>query len=233
MHDGLIYLENIPTNNINFRLNFSFNDWRGVMDIFKLLFICLFALVSFNVHAFDFRVEAQAGGTDGDIEAEPLGGPNFEKGAETGAAVGGAVWLDGVLLPALSVGAQYSYIFGNDLETDPSPDKIEFDTHVAMINVVFRDNEGTLDGKFHPYAGGGIGFSRVNAQYFLAGVEGDDIDFAGQFMAGFDYDILKNIYFGVNFTYLFNQAEIQAAGIPTTTYDFQTIKFMGVLGMKF
>ncbi len=203
------------------------------MDKYKLLFICLFALVSLNVHAKDFRVEVQAGGTDGDTEIEPVGGPNVEKGAETGAALGGAVWLDGVLLPTLSVGAQYSYIFGNDLEADFTSDKIEFDTHVFMVNVVFRDNEGSFDGKFHPYAGGGIGLSQVNAQYFLAGVEGDDIDFAGQFMAGFDYDILKNIYFGVNFTYLFNQAEIQASGIPTATYDFETIKFMGVLGMKF
>lgn len=203
------------------------------MDKYKLLLPCLFALLSFNVHARDFRAEVQAGGTDGDVEIETPGFGNFEEGAETGAALGGAVWLDGWLMETVSVGAQYAYLFGGDLEDDLSADKLEFDTHVFTVNVVFRDNVGSFGGKFHPYAGGGIGFARVNVEAFLAGVDGDDIDFAGQFIAGFDYDLTDNIYFGVDFTYLFYQAEPQLSGFAPATFDFETIKFMGKLGMRF
>ncbi|MEJ2095453.1 MAG: hypothetical protein P8X93_10050, partial [Gammaproteobacteria bacterium] len=94
------------------------------MDKYKLLLPCLFALLSFNVHARDFRAEVQAGGTDGDVEIESPLFPNIDKGAETGAALGGAVWLDGWLLETVSVGAQYAYLFGNDLENDQSADKL-------------------------------------------------------------------------------------------------------------
>lgn len=199
----------------------------------KLLSVCLFAFLSFNVNAYDVRIEGQAGGAQGDVESN-FAGLSFDESSETGISVGGAAWLDGWLMPVFSVGVQYNRIMGNDLEDDSVSAAINFDTDLFMVNAVFRDNVGGFGGKFHPYAGGGIGFARVDTEVDILGItvdEGDDIGFAGQFMAGFDYDILEHIYFGVNVAYLFNDAEPETT-VPLDV-DFETWRFMAVLGMKF
>jgi hypothetical protein len=175
------------------------------------------------VSAADFRIEGGLGvvHSDHDLSFTERLGP-IQVVGQSGSALGGAgfigsaaAWVDGVLIENMSIGVEYlrtgtdgdltlgasaagqNFTLGADLSLD-------IDT--LFLNFAWRRNAG----REHPYAGLGLGVSRlegridVDAAASFVGtgpttfirVDEDEIAPSGQAFFGFDYDITDRFYIG-------------------------------------
>ena len=72
-----------------------------------------------------------------------------------------------------------------------------------MLNAAWRMNNGVV----HPYIGGGVGVG-VTTVEFAPDEDDTATAVAGQVFFGFDYDILENLYVGVNGRWLITEPEV-------------------------
>lgn len=114
----------------------------------------------------------------------------------------------------MAVEIEYNYIFGTNLDKDETGSSLDGDVsmHALLFNVKARYPEG----RFHPYAGFGLGWSFVevgdikSGGYVASGQSGNA--FCWQFLAGLDYDINPNLAVGLGYKYFATKPTIGSSG---------------------
>ena len=220
----------------------------------RLSFSTLAVLFSFltiqaTAQSAEWRAELGLGAHGGDPEIS-FAGESEDLDTDTGFAVTGQLWADGVTekAPWLTMGLQYLRLDDADfseaasgtvlgatitgqLDLDPTLDGF-------LVNVAYRKP----DGKFHPMIGGGIGVAKasvdasvvatitVNGQTFIAAGDADDDDtnFAWQMFAGFDYDVTDKAYVGATVSYFGTDAALFGADV-----EFRNLVGIARVGYKF
>lgn len=195
----------------------------------------------------NLRVELGAGVQAGDPTIE-FAGLSEDLDTDTGYAITGAVWVDGVMAEFVSLGFQYLRLDGADFNqtatgtflgaTLTGTVDITTDINAFMANAALRKN----DGRFHPYVGGGVGVALTNSEisatvtvvvngqtFSAAGSDSDShASFAGQVFGGADYDVSDEIYVGINGRYFITNADLFGADVA-----FRTFAVMAVVGFRF
>src|ERR1041384_3578778 len=172
------------------------------------------------------RVEGGAGynngGTDTTVSSPGIGSVSTNLFGGGGLAAEAAIWSDGMLLPNVSLGAQYLHfdhsgsvtatsaagpIFGLSSATG----HLDLMTDAIMFNAAWRP---TIQA-FHPFfgagvgvafcelSGSGLGFSSSNSQRAVA----------GQAFFGFDYDIVPGIYVGLTGRFFISDATSRVTSV--------------------
>jgi opacity protein-like surface antigen len=170
---------------------------------------------------------------------------------DTGTGLAGSVgaWKDGVGHKNLALGLEFlrlqdgdysesvsGEILGATLSGDVSLDPT---INALLVNAAYRKND---NGRFHPYAGAGIGVARVNATLsasatvtvgsstFVASGSEDDSDtaLAGQLFLGADYDVTSNVYVGAGARYFLTDTNLFGADV-----DFRNFVVSAKLGFRF
>ncbi|MEI6608197.1 MAG: outer membrane beta-barrel protein [Deltaproteobacteria bacterium] len=120
----------------------------------------------------------------------------------------------------LAVELEYNYIyhtFDKDKAVASPSGATTFDgtvnIHAGFVNLKARYPEG----RFHPYFGGGLGYSYVKIGDITTGQNnvikgGSGGAFAYQFLAGLDFDITPNFGVGIGYKYLASKPTIGSAG---------------------
>jgi len=88
--------------------------------------------------------------------------------------------------------------------------QVDIEFHSVMYNVLVRYPEG----KFHPYIGGGIGFSYADASIQAtsptssASTSENDTGFAWQLLAGIDIDLVNNWTADIGYRYFYTEPKL-------------------------
>ena len=108
----------------------------------------------------------------------------------------------------------------------------DFSAHNLMINLLFRYPAR----KIHPYVGFGIGLSRAtieengisesNGEVLSYHFDEDDTAFAGQFIAGVNFEIMANLSADITYKYFFSEYEIEG-------WDAEANNHMFTLGVNY
>ena len=171
--------------------------------------------------AAQYRIEGGVGWTNADHDAEDDTGLLLAPGeidgfGGSGLAVEAAAWVDGLLWPDLSIGAQYlRFENHSNAEFTINGDFNDFDAdltlNAAMANLAWRLNEGRM----HPFIGGGIGAAYVDLDVSrkvtnagasppiatLTEIDENEVLLAGQVFVGFDMDLTDRFYVGASGRY--------------------------------
>ena len=207
-------------------------------------------LITLSASAFaanHFRLQFGAGVQGGDPEVT-FADVSGDLDTDTGIAISGGAWVDKVGWKHLSLGLEYLGLQDSDFSESASGTflgvtlsgtlDIEPSIDALMINAAIRKNDGSI----HPYIGGGIGVGfvdvdltasltvTVDGETFAASgsASDDDTAIAGQLFIGFDYDVVGNLYLGVNGRYFLMDADLFGADI-----EFRTWSVMGIVGFRF
>jgi len=107
-----------------------------------------------------------------------------------------------------------------------------FSAHNLMANLLFRYPPG----KVHPYVGFGIGLSRAtieendifesNGEVLSYHFDEDDTAFAGQFIAGLNFEIMANLSGDITYKYFYSEYEIE-------DWDAEANNHMFTLGVNY
>jgi len=126
----------------------------------------------------------------------------------------------------LAVELEYTYLaeqdYGDAYYTGYGNQKYSYDgdfsAHNLMANLLFR----YPNGRIHPYVGFGIGLSRatieekdkweLNGDVVSANIDEDDTAFAGQFIAGVNFEISPNWSADLAYKYFYSEYEIELFG---------------------
>jgi opacity protein-like surface antigen len=174
-----------------------------------------------QVYAVDVRIEGGGGWAVGYVDAK-----GFDEGWGGGPSANAGIWIDKLFTDNLSLGLQYLYLSNTLSFSDVNDQHTRI--NAGMFNAAWRLNNGVV----HPYVGAGIGFGVTNVSLPTeedAPNEHDTAtDVAGQVFFGFDYDILDNIYVGVNGRWFITDPEL--FGFDETVHQ---VALMGTIGYKF
>jgi opacity protein-like surface antigen len=195
------------------------------------------------------RLELGLGAHWGDPHLE-YQGQSDDLSTDTGIAVSGAAWIDGIAFQNLSVGLEFLHLRDGDYsETGSFSDAgisasgtlgIEPQVNAVMINAAYRDNRvGT---KFHPYIGAGAGAAFASADLSFNGTvtvgadsftgsgstDDDDVGFAWQAFIGADYDITDRLYIGASVKYF--GTDVQLFDIDV---EFRNVVALAKIGYRF
>ncbi|MEM9046987.1 MAG: hypothetical protein AAGC81_20095, partial [Pseudomonadota bacterium] len=169
---------------------------------------------------------------------EPLEGTSLRVALDdiesgSGFSAGLGVWVDDWIGRNISVGFDYIYtgfepsttlrldILGISRSIDLDAD---VDLHSFFFNAAWRKHEG----RWHPYAGGGIGFGFIDLDY-PAPFGGLDGPHAGlQAFIGVDYDISERFYIGGSTRSYYIDGRIIGVDL-----QFLELIVMGNLGVRF
>ena len=188
----------------------------------QLLFVtaCTFGSVE-QVYAVDVRIEGGGGWAVGYVDAK-----GFDEGWGGGPAANAGIWIDKLLTDNLSLGLQYLHL-SNTLSFSDVNDQ-HTRVNAGMFDAAWRMNNGVV----HPYLGAGIGFGVTNVSLPTEEDSPNEhdtaTDVAGQVFFGFDYDILDNVYVGVNGRWFITDPEL--FGFDETVHQ---VALMGNVGIKF
>ena len=188
----------------------------------QLLFVtaCTFGSVE-QVYAVDVRIEGGGGWAVGYVDAK-----GFDEGWGGAPAANAGIWIDKLLTDNLSLGLQYLHL-SNTLSFSDVNDQ-HTRVNAGMFDAAWRMNNGVV----HPYLGAGIGFGVTNVSLPTEEDSPNEhdtaTDVAGQVFFGFDYDILDNVYVGVNGRWFITDPEL--FGFDETVHQ---VALMGNVGIKF
>ena len=122
---------------------------------------------------------------------------------------------------------EYNYIFGTDFDKDKIipveihgvPGHGTFDGTIKIHALLFNLKARYPEGRFHPYAGAGVGYaySQVGdvtvrgpgGSAIVSGVSGGG--FCWQLLAGMDFDITPNLGVGIGYKYLASKPTVGSA----------------------
>jgi opacity protein-like surface antigen len=146
---------------------------------------------------------------------DPTDYANFDVSFKPGYLVGAKVgWVTPFTKKIMALEFEYNHI-ANDMDKVESygSSAVDFDAEgktqidMFMFNIIGRYPEG----RFHPYAGLGLGYALVKIDdmkasyfglpYFIVGGGSQGV-FAYQLMAGLDIDVTKNFIIGIGYKYI-------------------------------
>jgi hypothetical protein len=162
-----------------------------------------------------------------------------------GIAAEAALWADDMVLPSISLGAQYLYLDNSGSVTASSlggpivgltsvTSTLSLTTNAVMFNAAWRP---TIE-RIHPFLGAGVGvaFTTLSGSALGFSASSSQTDAAAQVFLGFDYDLTPNIYTGVTGRFFISDTSYQVTtlGIPTKIdVTNRPISLMAHLGVRF
>lgn len=155
----------------------------------------------------DMRMDFEVGYNSGTIRPDAdIGGTHVtgSVGAGSGPVLGWTLWKDKALVDWLSVGIGVRYRNNNtNLQIGNYNGEINIHAYDVLSKWAVRENKGSL----HPYVGVGFGVTRLTTDYEDEHTTGPTIEV----FAGFDYDITKEFYIGIETYYARTFAEAYGA----------------------
>jgi hypothetical protein len=155
------------------------------------------------------------GGSDTTISSPGIGSLSTDLVGGGGIAAEAALWSDGMLLPDISLGAQYlhfdnsgsvtvSSAAGGLLGVTSATAHLDLTTNALMVAAEWRPKIAA----FHPFLGTGVGvaFTDLSGSGFGFSASDSQTALAGQAFLGFDYDIAPNVYVGVTGRFFISDA---------------------------
>jgi len=222
----------------------------GVIKMLRSLILSLTLILSVLAHqttaqSAEWRAELGLGAHGGDPEVS-FAGETDDLDTDTGIAIAGQLWADGVAetAPWLTLGLQYLRLDDADFSEAASGTILgatvtaQLDLDPTLDGFLFNAAYRKPDGKLHPMIGGGIGIAKasieavgsitVNGQTFAGTTDDDDTSLAWQMFAGFDYDVTDKTYIGVSMSYFGTDATLFGADV-----EFRNLVGMARAGYRF
>jgi len=185
------------------------------------------------------------GGTDTTISSPGIGSVSTNLFGGGGLAAEAAIWSDDMLMPTLSLGAQYLYFddsgsitasssAGPVLGLTSATANLGLTTNALMFDAAWRPN---ING-FHPFLGTGIGvaFTTLSGSALGFSASNSQAAVAGQAFLGFDYDLTSNVYAGVTGRFFISEATYHAPGVGVPNninITNRPISLMAHIGVRF
>lgn len=160
--------------------------------------VSIFLFSTFSVaYSADMRMDFEVGYNSGTIRPDTnIGGENVSGsiGAGSGPVLGWTLWRDKALVDWLSIGVGVRYRNNNtNLQVGNYSGEINIHAYDILSKLAIRENKGI----YHPYIGVGFGVTRLTTDFDSEYTTGPTVEI----FAGFDYDINKNFYIGIETYY--------------------------------
>ena len=168
-----------------------------------------------------------------DNSSAPVGIGTLKNGYLAGVTVG---WLTPFTKRILAMELEYNYIFGTDYDKDTHNNETITGTiniHSLLFNLKARYPEG----RFHPYAGFGVGYSYFQVGDMTEGsisVKGDSGSaVCYQILTGLDFDITSNLGVGIGYKYFATKPTVGSANSNKIYADFDYAASVVTVGLTY